>query len=176
MTRKSSNQPDDTPLQPGHMQFGVVAWKQTPLVIKLEYLKLQEVAVKSEAENQQLREQRDRLRDASRTLVRYGLKRSDINLALVSQIERRMVARCARLKRAHRIERMDAKAWRKTARKLADNRDSALASLFRIHHDLDEARSLIREMRLCLARKLTHVQEADLRQRVKALPWLKEND
>src|ERR1043166_1149793 len=109
MTRKSSNQstdqPTDIPIPPGHMRFGLTAWKQTPLAVKLAYLETQKTIQEMEGENQQLREQRDRLREASRSCIRYGLSRAETHLAFVSSLERRLVARCARLKRAFHIER-----------------------------------------------------------------------
>ncbi len=87
------------------MKFGLDIWQKTPLCVKVSFLELQKQVQELQGENQQLREQRDRLRGVSRQCVRYGLSRSKTNIAFVSQEERRLVARCARLKRALRGHR-----------------------------------------------------------------------
>lgn len=174
MTRKSSNQSNDIPLPPGHMRFGLTIWKDTPLVVKLAYLETQKTIQEMEGVVHQLRDQRDRLREVGQKLIRHGVTRSEANFAFVSQEEHRLIARCARLRRAHRIERRDAKVWRKTAQVLANDKQRMLKVAFNLFQDIGEARNLVRELDLCLARKLTAEQTANLRRHVKALPWLQE--
>lgn len=124
------------------MKFGLDVWKSTPLSVKVAYLELQKRLQEMEGENHQLREQRDRLRGVSRQCVRYGLTRAEANLAFVSQEERRLVARCAKLRSRSRFLRVLLKGqwkaldkWERDFNDCNQDRQEAIAVLEQVSRE-----------------------------------------